>query len=272
MISLLLLFAQAPIDFADYLYSAGDYRRAALEYERIAFLELTDSAWASYALLRAGEALLKTDEPERAASLYSFGITNLPTTRNTSTYGLLRAQYQMEDFNIVDSLATVLAGTSFEWHSTVYRSFALVFSGDTASATRYLSVLDRNDLVDSTIALIDAPFKHRSPFLSAGLSTLLPGAGQAYCGRWGDAWQSFSVTALFAGAAAYYFLLSPDTSAVNTVKGTVTASLGGLFWLANIYGASNAALDYNDYAGRKRQEQLRNLLNRFDLEPEIKHP
>ncbi len=274
MINLLavLLFAQAPIDFADYLYSAGDYRRAALEYERIAFLELTDSAWASYALLRAGEALLKANEPERAASLYSFGIDNLSDDRERFTYGLLRAQYQMEDFNIVDSLATVLAGTSFEWHSTVYRSFALVFSGDTASATRYLSVLDRNDLVDSTIALINAPFKHRSLLLSAGFSTVLPGLGQAYCGRWGDAWQSFSMAVVFGGAAAYYFFFSNDTTTANTIKGTVTASLGGLFWLGNIYGAANAALDYNDYAKRKRQEQLRNLLNRFDLEPELKRP
>ncbi len=267
-----LLFAQAPIDFADYLYSAGDYRRAALEYERIGILELTDSAWASYALLRAGEALLKANEPERAASLYSFGIDNLSDDRERFTYGLLRAEFAQDHFDRVNELASSLEGTDFTYPSAVYRSFSLVFLGDTASATRCLSLLDRNGFVDSTIALINIPFTHRSPFLSAGLSTLLPGAGQAYCGRWGDAWQSFSVTVLFAGAAAYYFLLSPDTSAVNTVKGTVTASLGGLFWLANIYGAANSALDYNDYAKRKRQEQLRNLLNRFDLEPEIKRP
>ncbi|MEA3312497.1 MAG: hypothetical protein U9Q76_09810 [candidate division WOR-3 bacterium] len=274
MINLLavLLFTQTPIDFADYLYSTGDWNRAALEYERIAFLELTDSAWASYALLRAGEALLKADEPQRAASLYSFGITNLPTTRNTSTYGLLRAQYQMEDFNIVDSLATVLVGTSFEWHSAIYQSFSLALCGRMEAATRRLSLLDGNGLRDSTITLINIPFKHRSPFLSAGLSTILPGAGQAYCGRWGDAWQSFSMAVVFGGAATYYFFFSNDTTTANTIKGTVTASLGGLFWLANIYGAANSALDYNDYAERKRQEQLRNLLNRFDLEPEIKRP
>jgi len=274
VISLLvsLLFAQAPIDFADYLYSTGDWSRAALEYERIGFLELTDSSWASYALLRAGEALLKADEPQRAAGLYSFGIDNLSDDRERFTYGLLRAEFAQDHFDRVNKLASSLEGTDFAYPSTLYRSFALVFSGDTASATRYLSVLDGNGLRDSTIALINTPFKHRSPFLSAGLSTILPGAGQAYCGRLGDAWQSFSVTALFGGAAIYYFFFSPDTSTGNTVKGAVTASLGGFFWLANIYGAANAALDYNDYAGRKRQEQLRNLLNRFDLEPELKRP
>lgn len=273
MVSLFLLFlAQTPVDFADHLYATGDWSRAALEYERIAFLFLKDSALASYALLKSGEALLKTNEPKRAANLYSFGMDNLPWDRTRFTYGLLRAEFAQDHFDQVNRLATSLEGTDFEHPSTVYRSFSLVFLGDTASATRYFSLLDGDGLVDSTLATINSPFKHRSPLFSASLSTILPGAGQAYCGRWGDAWQSFSVTALLGGAGVYYLFFSPDTSTGNTVKGIVTASIGGLFWLGNIYGAANAALDYNEYQERKREEQLRNLLNQFDLEPEIKRP
>jgi TM2 domain-containing membrane protein YozV len=268
----LLLLAQTPVDFADHLYSAGDFGRAALEYERIAFLSLKDSALASYALLRSGEALLKTNAPKRAANLYSFGIDNLPWDRTRFTYGLLRACFAQDQFDQVVKLAPSLEGTDFEYPSTVYRSFSLAFSGDTVSAIRYFSLLDGDGLVDSTLAIINSPFKHRSLLFSASLSTILPGAGQVYCGRWGDAWQSFSVTAVFAGAAVYYFFFSSDTSTGNTVKGVVTASLGGLFWLANIYGAANAALDYNEYQERKRTEQLRNLLDQFDLEPEINRP
>lgn len=264
-----LLFAQTPIDFADYLYATGDYRRAALEYERIGFLDGQDSVLASYSLLRAGQALLSADEPYRAARIYSRGISNLPHDRPCFTYGLLRAEFAQDHFSAVDTLAPLLEETNLEWDAAIYQSFSLAFLGDTVRAAHRLSTLDKSELRDDAITLIGTPLKHRSPFFSATLSTVLPGAGQAYCGRGGDAWQSFSITGLMAGSAVYYFFFSPDTSTGNTVKGVVTASLAGLFWLSNIYGAVNAALDYNDYAERKREEQLRNLLDRFDLENEI---
>lgn len=274
LISLLvaLTFTQAPIDFADYLYQTGDWSRAALEYERIGVLELTDSAWASYALLRAGEALLKADDPARASRIYSFGIRNLRYDRARFTYGLLRAEFAQGYFDVVDSLVPLLQGTESEEQSRTYNAFGLALSGDIQEAQVGFLELEPTFYRDSALAVITRPLRQRSPWLSAGFSTVLPGAGQAYCGRWGDAWQSFSVTALFAGAAVYYFFFSADTSTGNTVKGSVTASLGGLFWLANIYGAANAALDYNEYQERKRSEQLKNLIKRFDLEPEIKRP
>lgn len=280
MISLisLILFGQAPIDFADYLYKTGDYRRAALEYERIGVMSLQDaklqdtalidSAWASYSLLMAGEALLKVNDPERAANVYRFGAGNLEDVR--LPYGLVRAHYLNKDYGLVDSLAATLEGTELEYYSRVYASFGLALAGEEHRARQCFSLLGEDGA--EAVRLLDTPVKRRSPGFSAGLSTVLPGAGQAYCGRWGDAWQSFSVTGLFMGAAAYYFFFSADTTSGNTVKGVVTASLGGLFWLGNIYGAANAALDYNEYEERKKQEQLRNLINRFELEPVIERP
>jgi hypothetical protein len=271
VISLLLLFAQTPVDFADYLYSANDYRRAALEYERIAFLSLDDSVLASYSLLKSGEALLKINSPQRAANLYRFGLDNLHNEA-IFTYGLLRAEFAQDNYGEVERLSASLEGTTLAPNAAVYKSFALVFAGEAEAATLALSGLEASSTADSTIALINTPLRHRSPWVSAGFSTVLPGVGQAYCGRWGDAWQSFSVTALIAGAGMYYFFFSPDTSTGNTIKAAVFTSIGGLFWLGNVYGAVNSALDYNEYQERKRTEQLRNLLDQFDLEPEIKRP
>jgi TM2 domain-containing membrane protein YozV len=267
-----LLFTQAPIDFADHLYDSGDYARAALEYERIGMTYLPDSLLSAYSLLKAGQALLQNGQPERAVRVYRFGESNLAFQSDQFRYGLLRACFDRDDFTKVDSIAETLAETDFNWHSSVYRSFSLAFMGDTAQAIGRLRRLAPNGPRDSAVALIAAPIKHRSLFTSAALSTILPGAGQAYCGRWGDAWQSFSITALMAGAGIYYLAFSADTSTGNTIKGVVFCSLGGLFWLGNIYGAVNAALDYNEYQERKKAEQLRNLLEEFDLAPEIKRP
>ncbi|MBN2379062.1 hypothetical protein JXM67_04600 [candidate division WOR-3 bacterium] len=274
MIYLLIttLFSQAPIDFADYLYASGDFRRAALEYERIGFLVTDDSALASYALLKAAESLLKEEEYGRAAGIYSNGITRFPEKKLNFTYGLVRTRFSEAKYRTVDTLAGKLEGTELQWHGTVYRSFALALEGDTAGAARYFSQLSETLAGDAALGLIRTPLKRRSPLFSATLSTVLPGAGQAYCGRWGDAWQSFSITALMAGAGIYYLAFSKDTTTGNTVKGVVFTSLGGLFWLGNIYGAVNAALDYDEYEERKREKQLQNLIDQFDLDVEIRRP
>ena len=273
MIAVFFLFiGQTPIDFADYLYFQGDYRRAALEYERIGYMDINDSNLASYALLQAGEALLKTGEPIRAARIYSEGINKLSFDAPRFTYGLVRSEYARNNFKAVDSLASRLDHTELEWKAQVYQTYSLIFLGDTGRALVRLSSYEPGIERDSTIMLLRTPLNYRSPFLTAAMSLILPGAGQAVCGRWGDAWQSFSITALMAGAGVYYLAFSQDSTTSNTVKGVVFCSLGGLFWLGNIYGAANAALDYNDFEKRKRDEQYRNLMAKFDLEPEIKRP
>ncbi|MBD3286331.1 hypothetical protein GF359_07270 [candidate division WOR-3 bacterium] len=274
MIYLLIttLFSQTPIDFADHLYATGDFQRAALEYERIGFMLETDTPLASYALLRAGESLLRQGERERASQIYSAGLGKFKDDEHRYTYGLIRSSFPEGKYIQVDTLAANLEGTELNRQGTVYRSFALAFAGDTAGAVQHFASLQETLPGNAALRLIRTPPRHRSPFFIATLSTVLPGAGQAYCGRWGDAWQSFSVTALMTGAGVYYLAFSQDSTSANTVKGIVFTSLGGLFWLGNIYGAVNAALDYNEYEERKRTEQLYNLMKQFDLDVEIKRP
>ncbi len=272
MIILFLLFGQAPIDFADHLYMTGDYKRAALEYERIGFANPGDTVWTPYAVLKAGESLMKSGDYDRAANVFEFGIKNVSTRWEYFQYGYMRAEFAGGGYPAVKIISPRLKASELAYESAVYLSFAHIFSGDEDSALALLSSMPASPLIDQTLSILGTQPKRRSPWLSAGFSTILPGAGQAYCGRWADAWQSFSITAIFGAAAAYYGFFSRDTSIGNTVKIVITASLGGLFWLGNIYGAANAALDYNDFEVRKRAEQFENVLSKFDLEPEIKRP
>jgi hypothetical protein len=82
---------------------------------------------------------------------------------------------------------------------------------------------------------------HRSPWLAALLSAVLPGAGRAYIGRWGDGSFSLVITGAPAGFAAYEF----SRSGVTSVGGWVLASVGGLFYLGDIYGSAIGAVLYN---------------------------
>jgi TM2 domain-containing membrane protein YozV len=82
---------------------------------------------------------------------------------------------------------------------------------------------------------------HRSPWLAALLSVVLPGAGRAYIGRWGDGAFSLILVGAPAGFAAYEF----SRSGVSSVGGWILASLGGLFYLGDVYGSAIGAVIYN---------------------------
>ncbi len=82
---------------------------------------------------------------------------------------------------------------------------------------------------------------HRSPWLAGFLSAILPGAGRAYIGHWGDGVFSLVLTGAPAGFAAYEF----SRYGVSSVGGWVLASIGGLFYLGDIYGSAIGAVLYN---------------------------
>ena len=98
----------------------------------------------------------------------------------------------------------------------------------------------------------------KSPLLAGVLSAALPGSGQLYIGRRGDAWLAFVLNGLF---------LAGVIEALNQHQPAVAGMLG-LFeagWYAgNIYGAVNGAHKHNLHeAGRFIQE----IENQFPYEP-----
>ena len=94
---------------------------------------------------------------------------------------------------------------------------------------------------DHRIVTNSGHFPHRSPWLAALLSVVLPGAGRAYIGRWGDGVFSLVLVGAPAGFAAYEF----SRSGVSSVGGWILASVGGLFYLGDIYGSAIGAQIYN---------------------------
>ena len=86
----------------------------------------------------------------------------------------------------------------------------------------------------------------KSSALSVGLSAALPGAGQAYCGRYSEALLSFTAVAM-SGAATWYAMDRGEKSLAMAL-GFFTV----LLYSGNLYGASNSAAAYN-----------RNLYNSF---------
>jgi hypothetical protein len=79
----------------------------------------------------------------------------------------------------------------------------------------------------------------KSASLSVALSAALPGAGQAYCGRYSEALLSFTAVAM-SGAATWYAMDRGEKPLAMTL-GFFTV----LLYSGNLYGAYNATTAYN---------------------------
>ena len=81
----------------------------------------------------------------------------------------------------------------------------------------------------------------RSPFLAGTLSTIVPGAGRLYTGRFGDA-----LTTLFTvGITGWQAYDGFRRDGISSAKGWTLGTLCGIFYVGNIYGSVISARVYN---------------------------
>ena len=90
--------------------------------------------------------------------------------------------------------------------------------------------------------------RRRSPLAAAVLSALLPGSGKIYAGEVGDGLHSL----VFIGLIGTLSVLSFRADGMDSVRGWIYASAGGVLYGGNIYGSIVSARRYN----RLREEAL----------------
>jgi TM2 domain-containing membrane protein YozV len=81
----------------------------------------------------------------------------------------------------------------------------------------------------------------KSPFVAGTLSTILPGAGKVYAGRWKDG----LVSLLFVGANAYSAYRGFSSGGIQSPYGWLFGGLSAGFYIGGIYGSQKAARIYN---------------------------
>jgi len=99
-------------------------------------------------------------------------------------------------------------------------------------------------LVDSVQVNRPRYTSNKSPLLAAGLSTIIPGTGRIYAGRFLDGLMGLWMV-LLPGTAAYGSLQDGQS-----IKGNFFAGITLIFWLGEIYGAYRTA---KYYQGPKRR-------------------
>ncbi len=96
-------------------------------------------------------------------------------------------------------------------------------------------------LQDNDFIVRHEQLPHRSPWVAALLSTLLPGAGRAYLGRWGDGVFSLLLVGVPAGFAAHDFYVH----GFGNGAGWVLTALAGVFYAGDVYGSAVGAVVWN---------------------------
>ena len=237
--------------FADYLYTQGDYLRAAGEYQRYLFSQPTASE--NDVLCRLANSYRLGGQPNRAVQ---FLETLLPTQPNSNlaryelgaTYFLME-QYD-ESIHFLKESQDLLQRGEYRWKSQMLIGMNILMQKRWENAIQHFDQLDLNGLPETVghRASIykryaedgrNLPFK--SPLLAGFLSTILPGTGRVYVGRSNDALLTVFLLGVLGWAAYDGFA----ENGVSSRKGWTFGTLGGIFYLGNVYGSVVAAQTHN---------------------------
>lgn len=218
--------------FADHLFADGDFEAARLEYRRAVH---GGGAEAPRAALRVGECAWGAGRfPE--AELWFAGLRN--------PEGELGRAISVAKQGRFDEAATALERAD---GPAELRAFALWAAGWARLDARQegYARADFTQLAgtafaaeaEAVLAGLDRapPARRRSPAGAAVLSTILPGAGQAWAGDWQDAAAALVVNGLFAAGTV-------ELARTEQVPGAVALGLvGATFWGGNVMAATDSA-------------------------------
>lgn len=255
-------FADSGLDFADRLFREQDYFRAITEYKRERFFTAEESvAW--YCSVRIAEAYWLSQKYESAASeLFRIsGDGTLDDGQKTWLYATMALNYYGMRL-LPNAHAFLDQGLAIREEPILYLYQGLFFAeSDDWSSARVAFSAARNVSPDPVVqgaaeragelARSSASIPKRSPVASGLLSVLMPGAGQAYCGHWFDAFQAFATVGVFALATYSTYLYDNDHGGPYWLSGAL-ASVTVTLHSTNVFGAVKTAGYYN----RKRRDGI----------------
>lgn len=254
-LALLVLAAQAalaqeappeganPLGFADALCAAGDYYRAIGEYKRAIYLAPEGSPEADRARLRLAACAARAGDFAQAAellgelaarpspvaqpALFELGLMHYlagEPQRAAETFGALAERYPEGP---LAAEARLLAGLS------------LLAARNDDAAAEVFSGLPQPCAADLARAARHPALPEKSPALAGLLSAALPGAGQLYCGRPGQALASLALTGLSVLGA--WAALTNDYLGAGTLASFVAATA----YVGGIRSAATCAVRHN---------------------------
>jgi outer membrane protein assembly factor BamD (BamD/ComL family)/TM2 domain-containing membrane protein YozV len=257
------------LQFAEQLLQEGEYFRAITEFRRFRF-DYPDDPRQAMALFRIGQAYYRGQQYQEALQTFR----DLSQTYPDSPYG--REAWLWQGESLIQQTQYAAAEQSYttfiERHADAsdipyaryQRGWTLLYRRQWQAATTELQYIpDSSALYPAAQQLaIEAregsQRPKKSPVLAGALSTLLPGAGQLYNGRRGDALLTFLLNGLF--IAGTIEAIQHDQLAIAGALAFFEAGWYG----GNVYSAVNGAHKHNRHMD---EALLQELERRFRMTP-----
>jgi hypothetical protein len=236
--------------FAKYLIKTQQFSLAALELERLVYLEpnndsLKKDLIKSYSYTKAYDLALNR------LNRFEDNPINLDSTlAELYIYNLMASKKFDAAYNFLNNPIRVSNNKK-----QYYLGFSYLLIPEFKKAGKYiLENAPKNDLLKPLKLLSDEAnhAKRKSPPLAAIMSTVIPGTGKIYTGDWKDAIISM-ITIGFSGYQAYRGFKIKGT---EKPMGWIFGSIATGFYLGNIYGSNKSAKRYNKRELKKVNQKI----------------
>lgn len=249
------------LGFADSLAADGDHYRAITEYKRFIFAQ-PDSELVPRARLSIAKSLLAGKRWQEADEAFEALFLLHPKTPQSVNGRRLYADgaYDRGAFGLARERYRTLLKGQREQQIVDYANFRIGWTfleQNRPHQARNSFLLLPQEQQENLLAELDtySELPSKSPGLAGTLSALLPGAGQAYTGRYRQAAVSLLLNGAFILGALEAF--DNDNNAVGGIL--LFFELG--WYGGNIYNATNNAHKFNRRVRHEFKQQMRDRLN-----------
>jgi hypothetical protein len=238
--------------FADYLIKTKQFDLAAIEYERLTFLEPQNDTL-KIALINCYSFNKKYDLAIVRLNSFADSPLKLDSTfSNLYSFNLLASKKFDASATFINQSNNLLKNKK-----EFYKGFTYLFLDEFKKANEFSTpLLSTNELLQPVVLLSSEGLnaKHKSPALAAILSTIVPGTGKMYTGDWADA----IISIVTVGLASYQAYRSFDLKGFEKPRGYIFGTLAAGFYLGNIYGSYKSAQRYNKRSLKKVHDKIEN--------------
>jgi tetratricopeptide (TPR) repeat protein len=243
--------------YANYLFSTGQFRLAATEFERVTFLNPNDTL-SKLKLIRSYRFLKEYATAEKIIEA-SFSMNNVLMPKDFSyeyIKDLISESKYAKAEKILAECTTIDPDTRAD-----FRLGLMIMENRWKEALSLIPLADsyngnslRSEKLNSLVVKkLSTPSK--SPALAGIMSAIVPGSGKMYCGKMMDGIYSL----VFIGCSTWMTSRSYSRNGVNFG----TALLGSLtfsFYSANIYGSAKTAKKYNESLNVSYRKEAEDIL------------
>lgn len=244
------------LKFADYLYASGDFKEAALEYERALFFDSL-STENQFKLIRSYRKSGSPGEAIKKYGIFCKSVTCPPilTIEHAKALSDL-AEYQ----KCLEYIEKHPDNNNPELAFVSVTCMLKLSQWD--DAKNLITAMPENNAMNMFAPIIHNAKnnKMKSPLVASLLSTAVPGLGKVYTGYWKDGLIAF----VLIGTSAFQAYRGFNQKGVSSAYGWIFSLTFTGFYIGNIYGSAKSANKRNVLINQSIQNEVDMVYRLYD--------